>query len=449
MKRILTINDRRPTLRMLPFRVLVPRPFRVEGSILRMRSTAYTGRAYRLADGFTLIEMMAALALAMILLYMLFQIFTTVGRAMTISNARSEIHANARAILRIMHQEISGAFLDTSRDADDDDNDGDPSSTTDPDEVGDYFIEGYGERVDHSTMVKNATFSNGSSQVTGTITNWQGLVRVGDYIRCDAATSDERWYRVISVVSDTELTLAKFYEGPDAIGADYTIGRMPFIQFLTSSAVGSSGGRPGLDEVAYWLDTNDAQNPTLRRRLGSAGSNYEPPILPSYLRFDASTKVLDLDGDGIIELDDDKLPDSPDIKLATTLGENILAFKVEYSDGNSDGGSISIDTFLNILTDDNKFWDIDEWVGKNVVAGGQRRRVVSNTSDQLIVSAVWSPILAMGERYTIEEFRDGSYAALEKRLTPAVRITLRVRDRRGRFSQGEEFVEIIAIKGKA
>jgi prepilin-type N-terminal cleavage/methylation domain-containing protein len=248
---------------------------------------------------FTLIEMLAALALAMILLYMLFQIFATAGRAMAIANARTETHANARYILHIMHQEISGAFLDTSQDADADSD--------------------------------------------------------ADYLVVTTDTWNPPW--------DASLT----YDA-DAL------------QFLTSSALGKSGA---LGEVAYWLDTTDAQNPILRRRLASDPTNYEPPVpAASYTVFDASNKVLDMDGDDVIEVVDDKLPVSADPQNATILGENILAFEVEYYD-------VTTDTFAT-----------------------------------------------------------GNYTAQEKTLAPALRITLTVRDSKGRIAEGEQFTEIIHIKGR-
>lgn len=324
------------------------------------------GRRSRLnrRRAFTLIEMMAALALAMILLYMLFQIFTTVGRAMTISNARSEIHANARAILRIMHQEISGAFLDTSRDAD-------------SDTAADYFIEGYGERVDQSTVVKKASFSNASTQVTGNNTYWQGLVQRADSI----LGPDGEWYMISAVVSNTELTLARPYEGTTASTADYSIAS-PLLQFLTTSALGRSGA---LSEVGYWLDTTDVQNRMLRRRLASDPTNYDSDPDTTYTSFDASNRVLDMNNDG--DFDDEvdgvnELPTTAAAEEATILGENVLAFNVEHYDAATD------------------------------------------------------------------TFASGDYTSPEKRLTTAVRITLRVRDSRGRLSEGEEFVEIIAIKGR-
>ena len=285
----------------------------------RMRSTAHArrrtadgpyGPARRAgrrptSDGFTLIEMLAALALAMILLYMLFQIFGQATRTMTLANARSEINANARYILRLMHQEISGAFLDTSQDADGDDD-------------ADYLV------------------------ITDGTAPW----------------------------------------GDDA---DY-------LQFLTSSAVGKSGA---LSEVGYWLDTDDAKNPILRRRLASDPTNYDSDPLtdgvdndddgttdePDEALFHASNRVLDMNNDGDFE-DTNELPTSPDAKDATILGENVLGFNVEYYD-------VSINTFSG-----------------------------------------------------------GNYTAQERALTPALRITLKVRDSKGRLAEGEEFMEIIAIKWK-
>ena len=272
------------------------------------------------ADGFTLIEMLAALALAMILLYMLFQIFTTASRAMTTSNARSEIHSNARAILRIMHQEISGAFLDTSQDADS------------PDTDADYFI-----------------------------------------------ITDSTW------------------SPPTDYPAD-------FLQFLTSSALGTDGA---LSEVGYWLDTSDA---TLRRRLASDPTNYDSDPGTDYTSFDASDtghKVLDMDDDGDIE--PSELPTTNAAELATILGENVLAFNVEYYN-------------VALLTD-----------GIDNDSDGE-----TDEPDEAWVD---------GADYTAQE-KTATAAIPFPGLTPAVRITLCVRDRRGRIAEGEEFVEIMHIKGR-
>jgi hypothetical protein len=287
---------------------------------------------------------------------------------MSTANARTEAYANARFILRIMHQEISGAFLDSSEDAD--------TSDTNAD----YFI-----------------------------------------------ITDGTWN-------------PPWEESTTTYPADY-------LQFLTSSALNKSGA---LSEVGYWLDATDAQRPVLRRRLASDPTNYDSDPGTDYTTFDASDdghKVLDMDDNGTIEAGELLgVPPSDAAKLATILGENVLAFNVEYV---FDSGAVTAATGTT-LTDDTKSWEVNQWADMTVFAAGQMREVSSNTATQLTVTSAWDPIPLEGTPYRVGSGSSTApeYIAPEKRLTTAVRITLKVRDRRGRLAEGEEFVEIIHIKGK-
>ena len=61
--------------------------------------------------------------------------------------------------------------------------------------------------------------ANGARTVTGTGTQWVGAVNPGDAIH----TPDERQYQVVSVDSNTQLTLSRDYLGASVSGADYEI----------------------------------------------------------------------------------------------------------------------------------------------------------------------------------------------------------------------------------
>jgi len=61
--------------------------------------------------------------------------------------------------------------------------------------------------------------TNGSTTVTGTGTNFNGAVRVGDA----AHLPDGRSYEITGVVSDTEITIATGYLGSTATGQDYAV----------------------------------------------------------------------------------------------------------------------------------------------------------------------------------------------------------------------------------
>jgi|GEM_PF-551667 len=61
--------------------------------------------------------------------------------------------------------------------------------------------------------------TNGSTTVTGTGTNFNGTVKVGDA----AHLPDGRSYEITGIVSDTEITLARGFLGSTATGQDYAI----------------------------------------------------------------------------------------------------------------------------------------------------------------------------------------------------------------------------------
>lgn len=63
------------------------------------------------ADGFTLVEMLAAVALLAILAWIVFYVFMSAQTVSSNSNALREAHQVARGILKVMQSDISGAWL--------------------------------------------------------------------------------------------------------------------------------------------------------------------------------------------------------------------------------------------------------------------------------------------------------------------------------------------------
>lgn len=69
------------------------------------------------------------------------------------------------------------------------------------------------------------TFTEGYRTVDGTGTSWLTgrEILAGYYIKSDAANTDGLWYEVSAINSDTELSLARPYEGATLSGGDYSI----------------------------------------------------------------------------------------------------------------------------------------------------------------------------------------------------------------------------------
>jgi len=61
--------------------------------------------------GFTIIELMAAIALLIILMVILFVVFGAAGKAVQIGKSRMERYASVRAVFRLMEDDITSAFL--------------------------------------------------------------------------------------------------------------------------------------------------------------------------------------------------------------------------------------------------------------------------------------------------------------------------------------------------
>lgn len=66
------------------------------------------------------------------------------------------------------------------------------------------------------SLTGTLTFTNGSATVTGSGTAFSTELEVGDYIILDA---DETWAEVLSIESDTSLTLTAVYAGTGGSGA--------------------------------------------------------------------------------------------------------------------------------------------------------------------------------------------------------------------------------------
>lgn len=100
--------------------------------------------------------------------------------------------------------------------------------------------------------------TNGSDQVVGVSTLWNGIVKAGDQLYVGAAGQrdpEAAWVTVESVEDDTHLTLSANYTGSTAIGQDYTI-RLLFQGSLDQgwdSATFLDAGSSGEDR---WYATN-------------------------------------------------------------------------------------------------------------------------------------------------------------------------------------------------
>lgn len=79
--------------------------------------------------------------------------------------------------------------------------------------------------------VGTAAVTNGSAVVTGTLTGWTAQSRSGDMMTFDGGAT---WYEVLSVNSNTSITLATNYAGSTASGLSYAINRTSPLWSLAS-----------------------------------------------------------------------------------------------------------------------------------------------------------------------------------------------------------------------
>ena len=76
-----------------------------------MKKASVVMSRLRSAAGFTLVELIAAVALLVILLSIFFVVFRAAGSTMSIGQDRVETYRSVRAIFRLLEQDITNAFL--------------------------------------------------------------------------------------------------------------------------------------------------------------------------------------------------------------------------------------------------------------------------------------------------------------------------------------------------
>jgi len=89
--------------------------------------------------------------------------------------------------------------------------------------------------TDYSTGT--VTVTNGSRTVTGSGVTWitnylpsaGSVLKMNLWIRLPRPKGDNEWYQILSIESETSLTLVQPYQGISTSGASYTIGQMPVI----------------------------------------------------------------------------------------------------------------------------------------------------------------------------------------------------------------------------
>lgn len=110
-----------------------------------------------------------------------------------------------------------------------------------PSTTGNTITFNYKFRVPDLSLTDYATgtvsVTNGSTTVTGAGTAWvtnylpsPGSVLAKNlWMRLPSPKGDDNWYQILSIESNTSLTLAQPYQGLATSGASYTIGQMPVI----------------------------------------------------------------------------------------------------------------------------------------------------------------------------------------------------------------------------
>jgi hypothetical protein len=93
---------------------------------------------------------------------------------------------------------------------------------------------GSGAITDYSYEDGLVQCTSGSRTVYGSGTEWLSYVNVNDYFRCG---SDTFIYRIVEVVSDTQLTLAELYLGATSIDSTYKIVRKDVPSDVVSNTV--------------------------------------------------------------------------------------------------------------------------------------------------------------------------------------------------------------------
>lgn len=70
---------------------------------------------------------------------------------------------------------------------------------------------------------------SGTSWLSNYITTAGNVQNLNLWIRLTSPLGDNNWYQILSIESDTSLTLINPYQGSTATGASYTIGQMPLL----------------------------------------------------------------------------------------------------------------------------------------------------------------------------------------------------------------------------
>jgi hypothetical protein len=110
------------------------------------------------------------------------------------------------------------------------------------------------------------SIANGGVAVVGDSTVWTTAM-VGRYIRIDAPTGDNAWYKIAAVGSNTTLTLSTPYEGTAiaAGSATYTIGQMsPIPETYDMAPVYRSA-------ALYWLNNSEMNKSKMYWNLYDGG----------------------------------------------------------------------------------------------------------------------------------------------------------------------------------
>lgn len=93
---------------------------------------------------------------------------------------------------------------------------------------------GSGAIVDYTYEKGYATFVMGSRTIQGSGTEWLSYVKIGDYIHRDG---NRYLYRVVAVVSDTQLTIAEDYIGETTGAVYYRIVRKDTPYYVSSNTI--------------------------------------------------------------------------------------------------------------------------------------------------------------------------------------------------------------------
>lgn len=101
------------------------------------------------------------------------------------------------------------------------------------------FIQKYRGSTNSNYTTGTISVTNGDATVTGSGTAWNTSTNaeVGEYINLP----DGKWYKIISIASDTSLEIEVDYQGPTASGQDYTISPWGEVQGKLNSSTAPSG----------------------------------------------------------------------------------------------------------------------------------------------------------------------------------------------------------------